>query len=114
MSERLTNIEKYADPRIFWERNLGKIYNKLSQYEDIEEKFGCDLEIYYKMVITGTTLYSMPHPEVEQWYHKYIYHKDENGRVSFCLKIQGYLEKMYYADEYGKTWAFTKEELKND
>ena len=58
-----------------------------------------------------TELYSLPHPDVTQWWHRYIYYKDFEGNAVFCLKLDSTLTPLYYAKDYGKTWALTKEEL---
>lgn len=88
--------------------------DKLGQLEDIEEKLGCPIELYFKMCIEGTSLYSLPNSNVIQWYHQYIYHKDFEGNVVFCLKLNSTLTPLYYVKDYGKTWALTREELENE
>ena len=96
----------------FTEYNLN-LYKKVKIYEDIEEKLGCPIELYYKMCIEGTELYSLPHSDVIQWRHQYIYHKDFEGNAVFCLMLNSSLTPLYYVKDYGKTWALTREELEN-
>ena len=94
--------------------NLKPFFDKLGRLEDIEEKMKCPLDIYYKMCIEGTELYYARHNDIKQDFHKYIYYVDFNNRVCFCLYINTRLSPLYYLDEYGKTWALTKEELENN
>lgn len=91
--------------------DLIDVSNKLGPLEDIEEKLGCSIELYYKMCVEGTELYSLPHSDVIQWKHKYIYHKDFEGNTVFCLMLDSALTPLYYVKDYGKTWALTREEL---
>lgn len=90
------------------------LWNKVKVIEDIEEKLGCPIELYYKMCIEGTELYSLPHSNVIQWRHQYIYHKDFEGNAVFCLMINSSLTPLYYVKDYGKTWALTRKELEDD
>ena len=93
---------------------IEKDLDKLDQLEDIEDKLGCSIELYYKMCIEGTELYSLPYPNVTQWRHQYIYYKDFEGNAVFCLMLNSSLTPLYYAKDYGKTWTLTKGELENE
>ena len=83
---------------------VGKAIDKLGQLEDIEEELGVDL--------------------VKLLSAKEIYFYQYNEPIKdFCIDfnkktISDYYESdinsTYSFDEYGKYWAFTKEELKND
>jgi len=86
---------------------------KLGKYEDLEDTIGCPLEVYFKMCVFGTTLHTTKsgHSEVTQDFNIYIY---SHVYKCFCLKILGQITPMYYAKDYGKVWAFTEEELKNE
>ena len=90
--------------------NMYHVYNKLSQLEDIEEELGVDLvkllsskEIYYKYKtghISDCTLDS-----IDFNFRKICYvHKIENHSFDGCSFTE-------YFSDYGKTWAFTREEL---
>ena len=85
-----------------------KIVDKLGRYEDIEEKIGCPIDLYFKMCVFGTELYSRPHIDVVQYHHIYKYSIEHK---CFCLNVRGQLTPLYYVKDYGKTWAITREEL---
>lgn len=80
--------------------NLYHVYNKLSKLEDIEESLGVDL---IKLMTAGTifTIYNDD---------RISYHIDiENGGV-YTSEYDAD-DEFYPFSDYGKTWAFTKEEL---
>ena len=101
--------------------------SKLGPYEDIEDELGIDLRLLHK-ILTQTIYFIEEHPEYSEEYVK------ENGKVYFVNKgnveqsivqdcgefflrlrwlqgLKGIQEKMFPLNEYGKTWALTKEEL---
>ena len=85
-----------------------KCIQKLGQLEDIEDELGIDLKVFVNM-IKGTKVFSKRNGEIyEQDFDYYDFHFYYQ---CFCLNISGSLEPMYYAKDYGKTWALTKEEL---
>ena len=92
-----------------WNTGIG-LFDKLGQLEDIEEELGVDLvkllsskEIYYKYKtghISDCTLDS-----IDFNFRKICYvHKIENHSFDGCSFTE-------YFSDYGKTWAFTREEL---
>ena len=83
--------------------------NKLGQLEDIEEELGIDLVTLFKALKNG-------------FYYKGKEKKCRSCYVSACfgsieLKNAGIRystisnQKYFYFNDYGKTWALTKEEL---
>lgn len=103
--KRLTNIEKYADQRIFWKKNLGDIYNKLSQYEDIEEL--CEkisLQKVYQKLDDGSII------EDDYSDCSILYNFKENRFEMYEYDFINWLE----IDKYKIEWAFSREELENE
>ena len=104
---------KYVAPDRF--DNFGKGCNKLGQLEDIEENLGIDLIVYLRMTL-GTKVSvknksyegMFENGVMEQIFLKYLYNYE---RKCFCLNFYGSLTPIYYIEDYGKTWALTKEEL---
>ena len=96
-------------------KNTGwKTFDKLGQLEDIEEELGIDLRVYHKlmdMLYCGESniLYVKDKDviiqvgilEIDYCKKKIIFYKDKNYNDDY---IYGFLQ-------YGKTWAFTREEL---
>ena len=102
--------------------NLGRItddmiFNKLGQLEDIEEELGMELKVYHKLM---NMLYC------GKKYPNILYVKDKDTivqvgilEIDYCKKkIIFYKGKSYNEDyvyafiQYGKTFALTREELK--
>lgn len=83
---------------------------KLGQLEDIEDIIDCPLEVYFKMCVFGTTLYTTKYgnPEEPQKFKKYIYN---HVYRAFCLRIRDILTPIYFTVEYGRAWAINKEDL---
>ena len=76
--------------------NMYHVYNKLSKLEDIEEGFGVDLI----NLLTAGTIYTIFNND------RMFYHIDiENGGV--CTSEV----EFYPFSDYGRTWAFTRQEL---
>lgn len=91
--------------------NLYHVYNKLSKLEDIEEELGVDLI----KLLTADEIYYKAHGEIESNIFDVSFY-------SFLILVRVYHSPYRKDDEhfafgfndYGKTWAFTKEELKNE
>lgn len=93
------------------------IFNKLGKLEDIEEELGMELKVYHKLM---NMLYC------GKKYPNILYVKDKDTivqvgilEIDYCKKkIIFYKDKSYNEDyvyafiQYGKTWALTREELK--
>ena len=116
--ERLTNIEKYADHRIFWEKNLSNIYSKLSKLEDIEEKHNINLINLLQALDNGAYFI-----HIKSNFQREIVFSD-SIRISglrdgeyFLNKgkkskdVDNYTWRPFWIELYGKTWALTREEL---
>lgn len=108
--------EKYDDGSYGISNCTCEVEKKLGKLEDIEDKLGCSIELYYKMCIEGTELCALPpcsNVILIQWHRQYIHHKDFEGNAVFCLIVNSTLTPLYYVKDYGKTWALTREELEN-
>lgn len=93
------------------------IFNKLGKLEDIEEELGMELKVYHKLM---NMLYC------GKKYPNILYVKDKDKivqvgilEIDYCKKkIIFYKDKSYNEDyvyafiQYGKTFALTREELK--
>lgn len=86
---------------------IGESINKIGQLEDIEEELGIDLIILLKAVKNGVWT---KHPfnfityepfRIDYW-EDYI--TNEEGMLICGMEFE----------DYGKTWALTKEELEDD
>lgn len=96
---------------------LEKDLEVLEEYKSIEEAFRIDLRILFKALKNG------------------FYHYDDNGIVhtssnesyislqahsclpnQMCIEIDygDYSTMYFYFEDYGKTWALTREELENE
>lgn len=84
------------------------VADKLGLLEDIEEELGIDL---IKLLKAKTTFYKRDNGEIEENDESFVIDLEEKG-IDFI--ICGEIDEMYMFADYGKTWAFTKEELKNE
>ena len=119
---RLTNstesiIKAIATPIDVHKKQL--IYLKLKSLEDLEEELGMELKVYHKLM---NMLYC------GKKYPNILYVKDKDNivqvgilEIDYCKKkIIFYKGKSYNSDyvycfiQYGKTWALTREELKEE
>lgn len=78
--------------------------NKLGKLEDIEEELGIDLITLFKALKNGVYV-RYTNDEIE---HRIVAGIEEEN-ITLCIKESK--ECYMYFDEYGKTWALTKEEL---
>ena len=89
-------------------KDKDEAYKKLCQLEDIEEEFGIDLITLFKAVMNGF------------WYkNQYGYHQVDDYEYVIDLEssrlIQLYEDsEVFYFEDYGKEWALTESELKNE
>ena len=119
---RLTNstesiIKAIATPIDVHKEQL--IYLKLKSLEDLEEELGMELKVYHKLM---NMLYC------GKKYPNILYVKDKDNivqvgilEIDYCKKkIIFYKDKSYNEDyvyafiQYGKTFALTREELKEE
>lgn len=97
-----TAINNYAEPG----RDEQECVYKLGQLEDIEQYYGVDLVSLFKALKDGVYV------KVEDsiWYVPAEYVSINKGMLFCDYNIPTYV----LLKDKGKTWAFTKEELKND
>ena len=88
--------------------------DKLGQLENIEEELGIDLITLFKALKNGIW-------ENDKYCNKILYLKPEDFTIILKEKYIYYEWGwpgpdyfIYYFNDYGKTWALTKEELEND
>ena len=101
---RLTNKNMdFTFGRMNGKTIFNKIYRKLSQLEDIEEELGIDLITLFKALKDG------------------IYKKGRNSLKGLILYSKMPMFSFYHKtidaeliEDYGKTWALTREELENE
>lgn len=89
------------------------VEKKLGQLEDIEEELGIDLITFVKLNKTDKI-----YDKEEENFMYYDYIDFENKRLvcvdDFDEMSCSHLEYYYYFKDYGKKWALTKEELKEE
>ena len=89
--------------------------DKLGQLEDIEEELGIDLITLFKAVKYGVYYFT----NGTQLTRDYVYLTDNYTSVGIREKLSysfltAFGRQILLFNEYGKTWALTKEELEND
>ncbi len=95
------------------------MYRKLKSLEDIEEELGCTLEVVFKALKNGQVIYKhivgLENPKTTLESHKIVEISFDGTNYGLWIYGNGYGEEFYvYTKDYGKTWAFTKEDLEND
>ena len=101
---------------------LGTLLNKLGQLEDIEEELGIDLVTLFKAFKNGIWIkynlgsrtYNYKTGEDKETGDQIVFHK---APYKTLVENIGYFRRLFekeYAENYGKTWALTKEELINE
>lgn len=91
-----------------YEHDLFKdIYCKLQQLEDIEEELGIDLPILFKALKNGIYVIEDNDNYIVEDSIKSIEHWADGWGITTNME---YLELSF--SDYSKTWALTKEELK--
>lgn len=114
--------ELKAGAEIYGEENGIRLVQIVGQYEDIEEELGIDLLTLFKALKNGIW-YKVNH-EVNQFIPDEGMHivADCNGseeRTNYWLLSVIDLNSKeclidFWVDNYGKTWALTKEELEGE
>lgn len=95
-----TIIEKFEpNPEIVKECS---IYNKLADLEDIEEELGIDLITLFKAFKNGIWM---------KFGDQIVFHKAPDKTLGENIAYFRRLFEKEYVQNYGKTWALTKEEL---
>ena len=95
--------------------NFNAEYAKLADLEDIEEEIGVDLTILFKALKNGVYYFN----DQGQLIHEYVWLINNYISVGTHDKISSsfmtiYENQILLFQDYGKTWALTKEELEND
>ena len=107
---RLT--EKDKNKAFLTKQPFTEMINKLGKLEDIEEELGIDLIILFKALKNGCyfkeTFDYMGKTQTQIIFTEftYLYYADD-----ICAYIIHARTKDHYLENYGKTWALTKEEL---
>lgn len=110
--------------RMAGEDFIADVYYKLSRYEDLEEELGCPAETLVKAI--GKGIWIIP-PHSEERIPMFVRHpyltfdesinkkgEWENKPLFFFMyRFDEYIcnSGYYFLEDYGKTWALTKEEL---
>ena len=93
----------------------GLAISKLGQLEDIEEELGIDLIILFKALKNGVYYFTTGN----QLTKDYVWLVDNyisvaaRDKLSYSFRTAFEKQTLLFQD-YGKTWALTKEELEND
>lgn len=94
---------------------LELLYNKLGQLEDYEEEMNVNFLTLVKAVELNKVYVRYNNEYRKCRVEPSSFRRDENGKVKSYLKlriIQENIEIKVAASEYNKTWAFTKNRLK--
>ena len=98
---------------------INEVSSKLGQLEDIEDELGIDLIILFKAFKdgiwikfnTGSRTYNYKTGEDKETGDQIVFHKAPYKTLAENI---GYFRRLFekeYTQNYGKTWALTKEEL---
>ena len=86
------------------------IYNKLADLEDIEEELGIDLVTFFKYLSAKEVFFTNDFNKIQKAVVRSIHKK---GLIVFEKAFSwGECDFTLYFNDYGKSWALTKEELK--
>lgn len=118
---RLVSKEKLEYAKLLVEKNGANLVEdsvlkniKLGQLENIEEKIGCPLVVFFQIFKKGIWVKSdCTKNKIEHWHAQDIKVIDAGWQWDIC-KIRTTCNKYVGCFNYGKTWALTKEELAND
>lgn len=104
-----TNIKEFSNNK---ELRVS-VMNKLGQLEDIEERIGCPLDVFFKVFKKGIYVRNeTTNHKLEFWYPQEIKVIDAGLQWDIC-KINNKANKYVGCFNYKKTWALTREELEN-
>lgn len=91
------------------------VFNKLGQLEDIEEELGIELITFFKALKYGVYYFT----NGKQLIKDYVYLMDNymgggpREKLSYSF-FTAFAKQILLFNDYGKTWALTREELEND
>lgn len=108
----------YVAPPVDDEKTQFLVWQKLGQLEDIEEELGIDLITYFEIKKSKIVFMKEEYPnnEIKNDISEMVVRSSQNG-IDVCYK--GFINipecdiSLHFKD-YGKTWALTKEELRNE
>lgn len=110
LTEKDTN--SYKLKHIDWTNGVQKATQKLGLLEDIEEELGVDLIKLFKALEPNQHIWSIGNFEGVKCYVGDKYLTEYKEIIAYSGNKDNFV--ICHLCDYGKTWAFTKEELKND
>ena len=95
--------------------NFNAEYAKLADLEDIEEELGIELTVLFSALKNGVYCFA----NQNQLIHEYVWLVNHYVTAGIPTKIYFSLKTFYdgqalSVEDYGKTWALTRKELKNE
>lgn len=87
------------------------VYEKLYQYEDIDEKLGLPYPVFYEAFFNGVDYLDDSGQIIRSTVNIFDLYLTERKEIAFITK---YGDRILLFKDYGKTWALTKEELENE
>lgn len=126
---RLTHKHKYKKDSqrfVFDMKDYRKACQKLGQLEDIEDDFGCEFVFLNEICKKGVYCYKRSikeFPQLDKRLGNIIHIPNSDIHIEFFgvykekrmgVSIMGCIDYVYHSlslNNYGKTWALTKEEL---
>lgn len=105
------NTFEYAT-KVYLENAIALLKDSI-EYTDIEEQLGIDLKIILKVIMT-MKVWAIKNGRIRRFYVTDIvsYKKILKGYITFGDTHNGWsTEEEIKFEDYGKTWALTKEEL---
>lgn len=102
IQNELNQLPEYKSNHYSQSQYNADLWNKVKAIEDIEEELGIDLITLYKALKDG--IYCKIENKIEHILAPYL--------TWHCKKI--YICDICNLNDYGKTWALTKEDLENE
>lgn len=102
-----SNIEEFTNNH----KLRNSVLNKLGQLEDIEEELGCDLITLFKALKHG---FFVKKDTINEGLISLVKAKDIRSIDLVTHNIYFNVNNLVFFENYGKTWALTKEELKEE
>lgn len=92
---------------------IAQMQKELLEHKDIEEELGIDLRIYFSALKYGVYYYSNSQLTKDAVYPISNFLTDYNDKLSYSFMTK-FEKQLLYFNDYGKTWALTKEELEHE
>lgn len=105
LTDRVMSMSQLGKGFYVPKENKDECYNKLGLLEDIEEELGVNLITLFKANFEGVYL--------KEFYGKFPVML-RMGEISHTITLHTYTDEeniILKVEDYGKTWALTKEEL---